>query len=116
MIKLSELENNSKVIDENLNVYEVEDIKNDLKYFKDKEKKLFTTREYHANIDAGDMLNNAIEELYENEMYKDWNEAIKADITEEDIEKIQKVLDDIFSRAEEQNISYYQDKEVMIDI
>lgn len=45
-------------------------------------------------------------------MYEDWNERILDDVTDEDIAKLQAVLDDILNRAQEQNTAYYQDKEV----
>lgn len=112
MIKLSELQNDVKVMDENSNVYDVEDVKEDLQYFKDKN--IYTTTEYQANINAKEMLGSAIEDEYQN-MYEDWDERISDDITDEDIEKIQAILDDIFSRNKTQNIAYYQDKEIEVD-
>jgi hypothetical protein len=114
MIKLSELENEVIVIDENLCIYTVGEVKNDLKYFRDKNKKLYTTTKYHASIDALDMLEMAVENEYCNNMYEDWDDYILKDITNEDIEKIQIILDDILSRNKEQNTAYYEDEEIDI--
>ena len=61
------------------------------KYKKDlfgwKRKKIYTTTRYYAKIDALYMLESAIEREYENNMYEDWDERIKNDITSMDIEK-----------------------------
>ncbi len=114
MIKLSELGKDTKVMDDEC-VYTVEEVRNNLRYFKDtKDTKLYTTTEYHANIDAEDMLESAIESEYEQQMYEGWYEGILDDITDEDIEKIQAILDDIFSRNKENNIAYYQGQEIDI--
>ena len=115
MIKLSELKDDAKVIDDNMSVYTVEEVKYDLKYFKDSSKRLYTVNEHHASIDAESMLDSAIDEVYQDMMYEDWDEDIKLDITKEDIGKIQAVLDDIFSRDKDQNISYFQSEEIEID-
>ena len=116
MVKLSELKDDVKVIDGNSSVYDVEEIKIDLKWWKNKAVKLYTTTEYHANIDARDMLESAIESEYSNDMYDDWDESILRDITDEDVKKIQDVLDEIFSRNKSQNIAYCQGEEIEIDL
>lgn len=115
MIRLSELAVDAKVIDENLSVYDVAELKDDLQYFKDKDKKLYTVTEYQAGIDARDMLESAIESEYDN-MYEDWEERILDDITDDDIGKLQDILDDILSRGRDQNIAYYQNEEVEVDL
>lgn len=115
MVKLSELKDDEKIIDESGNVYDVEEVKGDLRYFKDEGKKLYTTIEYHAHIDAKDMLESAIESEYDN-MYEDWEERILDDITDDDIKKIQVVIDDVLNRNKGQNTAYYQDKEIEVDI
>ena len=114
MIKLSELKNDAKIIDENNCIYTVEDVKNDLLYFKDKEKKLYTTTEYQASVDAISMLEDALE-CEDNNMYEDWYERVKEDITDEDVQRIQAVFDEILSRSRDQNIAYYQDEEIEVD-
>ncbi len=114
MIKLSELKDEAIIIDENSTIYTVEEVKNDLQYFKDKSKKLYTTTEYHASIDAKSMLEVAIEYEYDN-MYEDWDERILNDITDEDIGRIQAVITTILLRSEDQNIAYYEDEEVEIN-
>lgn len=107
MIKLSELKDDVILMDENQNIYEAKEVKNDTSI----DGKLYTTMEYQAGIDARRMLENAIENECDN-MYEDWEECILDDVTDGDIEKLQAVLDDIFNRAQEQNIAYYQDEEV----
>ncbi|NLJ82316.1 MAG: GTP-binding protein, partial [Bacteroidales bacterium] len=84
-------------MDENSNVYTVEEVKNDLKYFA-KGKKLYTTIVYHASIDARTVLEDSFESEYENNMYEDWIDFIINDITDEDVEKVQAVIDEILSR------------------
>ncbi len=115
MIKLSELKNEDKIIDENSNIYTVEEVKNDLRYFTDREKKLYTTTEYHASIDARTVLENSFESEYENNMYEDWIDSILGDITDEDVEKVQIVIDGILSRNKSQNIAYYEGERIVID-
>lgn len=116
MVKLSELDKDTKVI-YGETVYSVEDVRNDLAYFtEDEERKLYTTTEYHAHIDAAALIDTAIEdENCSGNMYEDWDEKIKFDITDEDIQKIQAILDDILSRDTEQNTTYYEGKEIEID-
>ncbi len=116
MIKLSELKNDAKIIDENNCIYTVEDVKNDLLYFKDKEKKLYTTTEYQASVDAASVIEETFDCVYENGMYDDWDEIIKNDVTEEDVAKIQAVFDEILSRGGDRNITYYQNEEVEVDV
>ena len=115
MVKLSELKDDAIIIDENESVYDVQEVKGDLRYFKDEGKKLYTTTEYHAHIDARDMLESAIESEDDN-MYEDWEERILDDITDDDIEKIQVILDDILNRNKGQNTAYYQGEEIEVDI
>ena len=115
MIKLSELENDVIVIGDDLDsVYTIKDIKDDLQDWQDEGIKFYIAKEYHANIDARSMLESAIDSEYEHEMYEDWDEKIWEDITEEDIEKIQVILDDIFSRGKDKNISYREGEEIDI--
>lgn len=116
MIKLSELKDDVIVVDENNRIYTVEEVRNDLKYFRDESKELYTTTEYHASVDAKSVIEETFEQVYCNGMYEDWDERIMDDITDEDVEKIQAVFDEILSRNEEQNITYYQNEEVEVDV
>lgn len=115
MIKLSELKDDEKIIDERGNVEDVIDVKYDVKHgsFKDIKTKFYTATKYQAGIDARRMLEDAIESEYDN-MYEDWEERILDDVTDEDIAKLQAILDDILSRNQELNIAYFQDKEIDI--
>lgn len=114
LYKLSELENEDIVIDEHGEVYSVEEVRTSIEQFKEEDRQFYTTTEYHASIDARVMLESAIESEYENQMYEDWDEKILEDITDKDIEKIQVILDDIFSRSEVQNTAYYENEKIDI--
>lgn len=116
MIKLSGLKDDEIVIDENLNVYEVSDAKYYIKNNIDQFEKLYITTEERASFDAESILDSAIDDVYQDLMYEDWDESIKMDITKDDIKKIQAVLDDIIERGGDQNIAYFKSKEIEIDI
>ncbi|HHX62334.1 MAG TPA: hypothetical protein GX707_16725 [Epulopiscium sp.] len=115
MIKLSELKDDAKVVDERGNVEDVIDVKYDVKHgsFNNVKPKFYTTMAYRACIDARNMLESAIESEDDN-MYEDWYERILNDVTDEDVEKIQIILDGILSRNPESNTAYYQGKEIDI--
>lgn len=116
MVKLSKMDKDEKVMFGE-SIYTVEEVINDLSYFtSDEDRKLYTTTKYHASIDAASMLDSAIDSEYEYQMYEDWDESVKQDITDSDIEKIQVILDEIFSRNKSQNITYYENEEIEIDI
>lgn len=114
MVKLSELKDDVKLISERGTIRDVEEVKVNLEWFKDEI--FFTTTEHHASVDAASFIDEAFDCVYENGMYEDWDEIIKQDITEEDVQKVQAVFDDILSRGGDQNIAYYPDKEVEIDV
>lgn len=116
-IKLSELDKGTKVIDENYNVYTVEDVLTDLKYFKDKEKSIYTTTEYRLKIDAMAVLENTFTDEYEKgDMYEGWLDYICNDITGEDVQEVQSVIDSILSRSPDTNVAYYRGTRVRIDV
>jgi hypothetical protein len=116
MVKLSELDKDVKV-SYNERIYTVEEVMNDLRYFTDDEDiNLYTTTEHKASIDAASFIDAVFDSVYENGMYEDWDERIKQDIKEEDVKKIQAVFDEILSRNEEQNISYYECEKIEIDV
>lgn len=116
MIKLSELKGDVKIMSNSSDaVYTVEDVKEDLQYYKDEGVKFYTTTEYQASINATDVLESAIESESDN-MYENWYEQIVDDITDEDIQKMQTILNDILDRSKDQNIAYYKNKEIEIDI
>src|SRR5574344_663813 len=78
--------------------------------------KVYTTKEYNANLSAKDMLNREILSEAENNMYEDWDERIWEDITKKDIDDIQTVLDRILSRSPSSNMSYQPDELIEIDL
>ena len=114
-VKLSTLAKDEIVCVENSNyVNTVEDILNDLSYYRDK--KIYISIPHYANFDAKEIIDDAIEFLQCNGMYEDWDDKIHNDITEEDIKDIQAVFDRILERNPSQNISYEEDREVEIDL
>ncbi|MBS6504680.1 MAG: GTP-binding protein [Clostridium sp.] len=110
-IKLSELKNDDMLlVGENL-VISKEDFVKKIKEHEGKE--VYTTTEYKASIDAKDMLESAIDCEASN-MYEDWEYDVWDDITEEDINELQNVIDRIL--GESRNIAYIADSKVEIDI
>lgn len=112
-IKLSELKNNEILLieDDYNSIMSKEDYLEDLENYKEYE--VYTTTEYKASIDAKDMLESAIEcEAFN--MYEDWEYDVWDDITEEDINELQNVIDRIL--GESRNIAYIADNKVEIDI
>jgi hypothetical protein len=114
-VKLSTLSLDAKIlVDGSDRVINVEDVVNDLDFYKNKE--LYTTTEIKASFDAESILNDAIENEACNGMYEDWDESIKGDVKDEDIAEIQAVLDRILERSPEANIAYESDQLIEIDI
>ena len=79
-------------------------------------KTIYSAKEtYRARLDAGDMLEQAIENEADN-MYEDGEDYIWADIERGDIKDIQLILDDIMSRDPQGNITYEADEELELDL
>ena len=79
-------------------------------------KTIYSAKEtYRARLDAGDMLEQAIENEADN-MYEDWEDYIWDDIERGDIKDIQLILDDIMSRDPQGNITYEADEELELDL
>lgn len=76
---------------------------------------IYTTEPHQAAFNAEYILDSAIESEAD-EMYEDWDEKIKADITKQDIDELQAILDRILARNEAANISYFSGALVEIDI
>jgi len=114
-VKLSTLPKNTIVlVDGNCRINIIEDILNDLEYYKTKE--IYTTTPYKASFNAKEIVDDAIEFVQCNDMYEDWDERIHDDVTEQDIKDIQVVFDRILARSPGQNISYITDKLIEFDI
>jgi hypothetical protein len=114
-VKLSELSKDTIVLAYgNSNINTVQDILEDLEGFKNKA--IYTTKEYKASFDAKNIIDDAIENEYNNGMYEDWDDSIKADVTEEDITDLQNIFDRILSRNPSSNIAYDSDKLIEIDM
>ena len=77
---------------------------------------IYSTTVVNAHLDAKYMLENEIDNVYNDNMYEDWDDAILGDVEEKDIEEIQIVLDRILARSPEQNKAYLIDKPIEIDI
>lgn len=76
---------------------------------------VYSTTVVNAHLDAKRMLENEIEEVYNDNMYEDWDNRILGDIEEKDIEEIQIILDRILARSPEQNKAYQSNKLIEID-
>lgn len=114
MVKLSELKDYEMLIVDIGSYYNViskEDYLNEIEEYRGC--KVYTSNKYKASIDALDMIESAIECEHQN-MYEDWDIEIKQDISKEDIEDMQKILDRILSRSD--NISYTEKEQVKIDM
>ena len=117
MVKLSELKEDEMLL-VNERVMTTEELLNQLIEDKESGAKLpevYTTRKHTAILDAEDILDNAIENEYAN-MYEDWYDSIKGDITSDDVAEIQSVLDRILARNKDCNISYEGIGPVELDI
>lgn len=110
-IKLSELKNDDMLLVGENYLISKEDFVKAIEEYRDKE--VYTTTKYRASIDAKDMLESAIDcEAYN--MYEEWEYDVWDDITEEDINELQNVIDRILGKS--RNIAYIVDKKVEIDI
>lgn len=114
-VKLSTLSEDTIVlVGNNERVNTVEDLLEDLEYYRDKE--VYTTTPHHASFDAERIMDSIIEDEYCNGMYEDWDESIRADITEEDIADLQKIFDRILARNPQANIAHESYKLIEFDI
>lgn len=114
-VKLSTLFNNDVVLVEGRShVNSVEDILSDLGSYKDAE--IYTTTVIHANFNAKEIMEAAIEDQLCNGMYDDWDDSIRGDITNDDIMELQAIFDRIIARNPGCNIAYESDKLIEIDI
>lgn len=110
-VKLSELNNDDMLlVGENLVISKEDYIK---EMHEHEGEEVYITTQYKAGIDAKSMLEDAIE-CEANNMYEDWDYDIWDDVTEDDIEQLQDIVNKIFSRSK--NVSYIADKKVKIDI
>ncbi|MGL6184755.1 MAG: GTP-binding protein [Clostridium chrysemydis] len=114
--KLSELKDEDMLIVNGYDVVSKEDFLNDFQFYKNNTERVYTTTQYKAHIDAKDMLEDALEREYENNMYEGWFDNIVNDATEDDIKELQKIVDRILSRNESSNICYIEDEIVEVDI
>ena len=105
-VKLSELSNKEMLLVGD-NVTDKEDFIKDFEYFKDVthdiENNVYTTTTYTAYIDAKQMLEDAIEREADN-MHESWDQDMLNEITEQDIEDIQIIIDRILRRNGNYNI------------
>lgn len=113
-VKVSTLSKNDVVLVEGSStVISVKNILDDFNSYRGSE--IYTTREINACFNAEEILDAAIEEQLCNGMYEDWDANIKADITKDDLDEIQAILDRILARNSSQNITYETDKLIELD-
>lgn len=114
-VKLSTLSKDDVIIAEGeFNTITVEDILNDLDYYRDID--IFTTIPHEAEFNAKKIIESAIEYVQINGMYDGWDDNILEDIAKDDIYDMQIILDRILARSPYQNISYIEDKLIEIDL
>jgi len=113
-VKLSTLSKDEIVIVERYTLINtIEDILEDIPSYRNKN--VYTTIPRNASFNARYIIDNAIEDEYQ-DMYEEWYQSIKDDVTKEDIEEIQAIFDRILSRNPTQNIAYDTDKLIEFDI
>lgn len=81
-----------------------EELLEELDIIRQEGKKVYTTFEYEANINAQYVIEDAIEQEYQN-MYEDWDLETMGDVTNEDIEDMQKIFDRILNRGNRKSYS-----------
>ncbi|MEG0133385.1 MAG: hypothetical protein RR891_07535 [Clostridium sp.] len=114
-VKLSTLSKDEILsVDGEIFAVEVEELMENIERYRDME--IYTTTPHHASFDVKDIIDDAIENVYCNGMYEDWDDRIHGDVTEEDIKDIQAIFDRILARSPSQNISYESDKLIEFDI
>ena len=114
-IKLSTLSQNTMIyVEDDIAVRTVKEILEDIENYRNK--KLYTTKKYNASFNAEEVIEEAIENEYNNGMYEGWDDNILIDVSEKDIKDIQAVLDRILARSPEQNIAYLAHKLIEIDV
>lgn len=115
MVKLSTLkENEILVVGDQYQLMTKEELITNIDEFK--EMNVYTLGIHYATLNAKDMLKNVIKNEECDNMYEEWGNLIWKDITDRDINQIQKILDRILKKSPKQNIACYQDKQVEIDI
>lgn len=114
-IKLSTLsEDDNVIVDGEYFIKTVSEILEEIEGYKDRD--LYTVVKHPASFNAKDIIEDAIETEYNNGMYEDWDDFIRAEVTDEDINDIQKILDRILSRNPNANIAYQPYKLIEVDI
>lgn len=114
-IKLSTLsEDDNVIVDGEYFIKTVSEILEEIEYYKDKD--LYTVVKHYVSFNAKDIIEDAIETEYINGMYEDWDVHMRANVTEEDINDIQKILDRILLRNPIINIAYQPNKLIEVDI
>lgn len=114
-IKLSTLsEDDNVIVDGEYFIKTVSEILEEIEGYKDRD--LYTVVKHPASFNAKDIIEDAIETEYNNGMYEDWDVHMGANVTEEDINDIQKILDRILLRNPIINIAYQPNKLIEVDI
>lgn len=111
-IKLSELKDNDMIFVGDEDVMSKSDY---MEYIDEyKEFSICEAIPYKASINAKKMIESALENEYENNMYDGWFFDVIEDVTEDDIKELQIIVDGILNRS--QNISYHEGEDIIIDV
>lgn len=116
MKRLSELDNNDFVIEEDSGiVVTVEGLKDILNDNKVAFKKYYTTKTTRLEFDAKEMIQNFLDSYEDSgEGYEDMADVCMEDIEEKDIKEIQDILDKI-STSSDNFLVYWQDEEINLN-
>src|SRR5699024_4129022 len=118
-IKLSELADDVCVaLEDSFRVYTVEELKQEISEFSEphyKKGNWYIVEKRQWEPDAHRMLERYIE-MEAEDLYEDWEERVWGDIQEEDIRKIQNILDNIFGNNVTEYWEYKFSKRVDIDV
>ena len=118
MIKLSEIEDDEMLLIDNGN-WLIETKKEFLEEFSTKESRkdldVYTTIKSDVELSAKDMIDLLIKSKW-GDTYDQWEEKIREDITEDDMNYFQDKLNEILNRNKDQNVNYTYDKPVENDL
>ena len=115
MIKLSELKDKDYVIVNGDNMITKEDILENVEYYKDKE--MYTAKKEYIGVDVSNMLECEFEHIESSrESYEGWYDDICEEITDQDIEDIEKVIRRILNRDPKKSYCFKEDEKIEFDI
>lgn len=114
-MKLSELKDKDYIIVNGDNMLTKEDILEDSEYYKDKE--MYAAKKEYIGIDVRNMLECEFEHIEDSgDSYEGWYDDICEEITDQDIEDIEKVIHRILNRDPKKSYCFREDEKIEFDI